>query len=123
MTKFAYQTALIVGAGAGIISHSRVVFRHLVLELTWLLAMSKSSRPAHVLAKRGGPSDEQMNAARSGESSDAKTAAVLRFAAKAAREHGRVSEGDLVAVREAGYNANCNRLCRSQIICGASRWS
>jgi len=44
-----------------------------------------------------------MNAARRGESSDVKTAAVLRFAAKAAREHGRVSEGDLAAVREAGY--------------------
>jgi alkylhydroperoxidase family enzyme len=44
-----------------------------------------------------------MNAAHRGESSDVKTAAVLRFAAKAAREHGRVSEGDLAAVREAGY--------------------
>jgi alkylhydroperoxidase family enzyme len=58
---------------------------------------------AHVLAKRQGLTDEQMNAARHGESSDVKTAAVLRFAAKAAREHGRVSEGDLAAVREAGY--------------------
>ena len=58
---------------------------------------------AHVLAKREGISDEQMNAARRGESSDVKTAAVLRFAAKAAREHGRVSESDLAAVREAGY--------------------
>jgi len=59
---------------------------------------------AHVLAKREGISDEQMNAARRGESSDGKTEAVLRFAAKAARDHGRVSEGDLAAVREAGYN-------------------
>jgi alkylhydroperoxidase family enzyme len=32
-----------------------------------------------------------------------KTAAVLRFAAKAARDHGRVSESDIAAVREAGY--------------------
>jgi len=59
---------------------------------------------AHVLAKREGVSDEQINAARRGESSDVKTAAVLRFAAKAARERGRVSEGDLAAVREAGYS-------------------
>jgi alkylhydroperoxidase family enzyme len=58
---------------------------------------------AHVLGKRDGLNDEQMNAARRGESSDVKSAAVLRFAAKAAREHGRVSEGDLAAVREAGY--------------------
>jgi len=58
---------------------------------------------AHVLGKRDGLNEEQMNAARHGESSDAKTAAVLQFAAKAAREHGRVSEGDLAAVREAGY--------------------
>lgn len=59
---------------------------------------------AHVLAKREGLSDEQMNAARRGKSSDVKTAAVLGFAAKAAREHGRVSEGDLAALREAGYS-------------------
>ena len=58
---------------------------------------------AHVLGKRDGLNEEQMNAARHGESSDAKTAAVLQFAAKAAREHGRVSEDDLAAVREAGY--------------------
>jgi alkylhydroperoxidase family enzyme len=58
---------------------------------------------AHVLAKREAISDEEMNAARRGESSDEKTSAVLRFAAKAAREHGRVSEDDLAAVREAGY--------------------
>jgi AhpD family alkylhydroperoxidase len=58
---------------------------------------------AHVLSKREGLSDEEMNAARRGESSDGKTAAVLRLAAKAAREHGRVSEGDLAAVLEAGY--------------------
>ncbi|MBW4028954.1 MAG: carboxymuconolactone decarboxylase family protein, partial [Acidobacteria bacterium] len=58
---------------------------------------------AHVLGKRDGLNEEQMNVARHGESSDAKTAAVLQLAAKAAREHGRVSEGDLAAVREAGY--------------------
>lgn len=59
---------------------------------------------AHVLAKREGLSDEQINAARRGESSDPKTAAVLRFAAIAAREQGRVSEGDLAALRGAGYS-------------------
>ena len=59
---------------------------------------------AHVLGKREGLTDEQMNAARRGESSHVKTAAVLQFAAKAAREHGRVSEGDLLSVLEAGYS-------------------
>jgi alkylhydroperoxidase family enzyme len=59
---------------------------------------------AHILGKRDGLDDGQMNAARRGECSDAKTAAVLRFAAEAARRHGRISEGDLVAVREAGYS-------------------
>jgi len=44
MTKFPHKTALIVGAGAGIMPHSRVVFRHLVLELVGLLATSKSSK-------------------------------------------------------------------------------
>jgi alkylhydroperoxidase family enzyme len=57
----------------------------------------------HVLGKRAGLNDEQVKAARRGESSDVKTAAVLRFAAKAAREHGRLSEDDLAAVRDAGY--------------------
>jgi alkylhydroperoxidase family enzyme len=58
---------------------------------------------AHVLGKREGLTDEEMNAARRGEFSDVKTAAVLRFAAQAARDHGHVSEGDLAAVLEAGY--------------------
>jgi alkylhydroperoxidase family enzyme len=58
---------------------------------------------AHVLGKREGLNDEEMNAARRGESSEAKTAVVLRFAAKVAREHGRVSEDDLSALSEAGY--------------------
>ena len=58
---------------------------------------------AHVLAKKEGISEEQMNAARRAESSDVKTAALLRFAAKAAREHGRVTEDDLEAFLEAGY--------------------
>jgi alkylhydroperoxidase family enzyme len=58
---------------------------------------------AHVLGKREGLTADQLNAARRGESSDVKTAVALRFAAKAAREHGRISEGDLAAVREAGY--------------------
>ena len=58
---------------------------------------------AHVLAKKEGISDEQASAARRGESSDAKTAALLQLAAKAARQHGSLSEGDLVAFHEAGY--------------------
>jgi alkylhydroperoxidase family enzyme len=58
---------------------------------------------AHVLAKKEGISDEQISAARRAESSDVKTAALLRLAAKAAREHGRVSEDDLEAFLEAGY--------------------
>jgi AhpD family alkylhydroperoxidase len=58
---------------------------------------------AHVLAKREGLNDEEIAAARRGESTDTKTAAALRLAAKAAHHHGHVAEADLAAVREAGY--------------------
>jgi hypothetical protein len=43
MAKVPYKTALIAGVGPGI-GASRVVFRRLVWELAWLLAMSKSSK-------------------------------------------------------------------------------
>lgn len=58
---------------------------------------------AHVLAKKEGISEEQISAARRAESSDEKTAALLRLAAKAARQQGRISEDDLEAFLEAGY--------------------
>jgi alkylhydroperoxidase family enzyme len=58
---------------------------------------------AHILAKKEGISDEEVAAARRGESSDAKTAALLQLAAKAARQHGRLSDGDLQAFLGAGY--------------------
>jgi alkylhydroperoxidase family enzyme len=58
---------------------------------------------ACAVGKREGLSDEEMSAARRGDSADAKTAVVLRFAAKAVREHGHVADADLAAVRDAGY--------------------
>ncbi len=46
----------------------------------------------------------EIEAARRGTSSDAKAAAAVNFAAKIARNRGAVSDGDLQAVRNAGYN-------------------
>jgi uncharacterized peroxidase-related enzyme len=40
---------------------------------------------------------------RKGESGDAKADAAVRFAAKIAREHGRVTDADIQAVRDAGF--------------------
>ncbi|MDH6230265.1 putative peroxidase-related enzyme [Mesorhizobium soli] len=41
---------------------------------------------------------------RKGESGDAKADAAVRFAAKAVRERGHVSDGDIKAVRDAGFS-------------------
>jgi uncharacterized peroxidase-related enzyme len=40
---------------------------------------------------------------RKGESGDAKAGAAVRFATKVAREHGQISDGDVQAVRDAGF--------------------
>jgi len=47
--------------------------------------------------------DAEIAANRGGASNDPKADAAVRFAAKVARERGHVSEGDLAAVRLAGY--------------------
>lgn len=47
--------------------------------------------------------DAEMTANRSGASNDPKADAAVRFAAKVARERGRVSDADFAAVRLAGY--------------------
>jgi len=46
----------------------------------------------------------EMAANRSGASNDPKADAAVRFAAKVARERGRVADADLAAVRAAGYD-------------------
>lgn len=48
--------------------------------------------------------DAEMTANRSGASNDLKADAAVRFAAKLARERGRVGEEDLRAVKSAGYD-------------------
>ena len=48
-------------------------------------------------------SDEEIEANRTGASHDAKAAAAVRFAVQVARQRGHVSEGELSAVRLAGY--------------------
>ncbi|EUC15612.1 carboxymuconolactone decarboxylase family protein [Paraburkholderia hospita] len=47
--------------------------------------------------------DAEMSANRNGGSNEPKAAPAVQFAAKVAREHGRVSDEDLRAVKEAGY--------------------
>ncbi|WP_296746375.1 carboxymuconolactone decarboxylase family protein [Mesorhizobium sp.] len=48
--------------------------------------------------------DAEIAAARDGSSNDGKAAVAVRFAAKVARERGRVGEADLEALRRAGYD-------------------
>jgi uncharacterized peroxidase-related enzyme len=48
--------------------------------------------------------DAEMTANRNGASNDVKADAAVKFAAKVARERGHVSEEDLRAVRQAGYD-------------------
>ena len=48
--------------------------------------------------------DAEITANRSGASNDPKADAAVRFAAKVTRERGHVSEGDLAAVKLAGYS-------------------
>jgi uncharacterized peroxidase-related enzyme len=51
-----------------------------------------------------GLDDKEVAANRDGRSDDAKADAAVRFAASVARERGQVSEGDLRAVKAAGYD-------------------
>lgn len=56
------------------------------------------------LGRKAGVSAEVMAAAQRGESSDPATAAVLTFALKLVNERGNVSEADVQAIRQAGFN-------------------
>ncbi|MEP6971715.1 MAG: carboxymuconolactone decarboxylase family protein, partial [Betaproteobacteria bacterium] len=49
-------------------------------------------------------SGEEIDAAREGHSSDPRAAAALRFALQVAEAHGRVSDADLAALRNAGFD-------------------
>ena len=49
-------------------------------------------------------SGEEIDAARDGRSSDPRAAAALRFARRVAEAHGRVSEGDVAALRDADFD-------------------
>jgi uncharacterized peroxidase-related enzyme len=49
-------------------------------------------------------SDEEIDAARDGHSSDPRAAAALRFARRVAQAHGRVSDADLAALRDADFD-------------------
>ncbi|MBV6323774.1 carboxymuconolactone decarboxylase family protein [Duganella violaceipulchra] len=48
-------------------------------------------------------SDEEINAARNADSSDARAKAALHFARRVAAEQGRVTDADLAALKAAGY--------------------
>ena len=49
-------------------------------------------------------SDDEIDAARDGHSSDLRAAAALRFARRVAESHGRVSDADLTALRAADFD-------------------
>jgi uncharacterized peroxidase-related enzyme len=56
------------------------------------------------IGKMAGLSAEEIEMSRSANSSSAKTAAALKFAQQLVASRGQVSEADLEAVRQAGYN-------------------
>ncbi|MFD5215462.1 carboxymuconolactone decarboxylase family protein [Microbacterium sp. NPDC058345] len=57
----------------------------------------------YVSSNLGRMSDEEIEAARVGESSDPKRAAAARFSQRVIEHRGQVGDEDLAAVREAGY--------------------
>ncbi|WP_406625279.1 carboxymuconolactone decarboxylase family protein [Acidovorax sp. SDU_ACID1] len=56
-----------------------------------------------VLGKKAGASADEIAAAQIGQSSDAKTAAVLAFALKVVEQRGQVSDADVARLRENGF--------------------
>jgi len=56
------------------------------------------------LGRKAGASAEEMAAAQSGESSDPKAAAALRFALKLVNERGQVGDADVQALRATGFD-------------------
>lgn len=57
-----------------------------------------------LLGRKAGLSNEELTAARSGESSDEKAAAALKFATTLVREHGRVSNEEIAELRRVGFD-------------------
>jgi uncharacterized peroxidase-related enzyme len=56
------------------------------------------------LGRKAGATAEELSAAQMGESSDPRTAAALRFALKLVNDRGQVSDGDVSALRDVGFN-------------------
>ena len=56
-----------------------------------------------MLGKNAGVSADDMRRAQAGQSDDPKTAAALRFAAKVVADRAQVTDGDVEALREAGF--------------------
>lgn len=56
------------------------------------------------LGRKAGASAAEMAAAQHGESSDAKTAAALRFALKVVNDRAQVNDADVKALREVGFS-------------------
>lgn len=56
------------------------------------------------LGRKAGASQEEMQAAQIGHSSDAKTAAALRFALALVEQRGAVSSAEVARLREAGFS-------------------
>ncbi|MDO6386307.1 MULTISPECIES: carboxymuconolactone decarboxylase family protein [unclassified Uliginosibacterium] len=61
------------------------------------------SAHSYLAANLAKVSAAEIDAARDAHSSDAKTAAALKFARRVAAERGRVSDGDLASLRAAGF--------------------
>jgi uncharacterized peroxidase-related enzyme len=57
-----------------------------------------------VLGKGAGVSAAQMSAAQAGQSDDPKTAAALKFALKVVGNRGQLADGDVAALRAAGFD-------------------
>ncbi len=55
------------------------------------------------LGRKAGASAEEMTAAQAGQSTDARTAAALRFALRLVEARGQVTDAEVDAVREAGF--------------------
>lgn len=56
------------------------------------------------LGRKAGVSEHDMRAAQQGESDNPRTAAALRFAVKLVHERGQVTDQDVLALREAGFD-------------------
>jgi uncharacterized peroxidase-related enzyme len=56
------------------------------------------------LGRKAGLTAAQLQSAQMGESADARTAAALRFALKLVNERGQVSDADVQALRQAGFD-------------------